>query len=90
MKRKYDIMKMMNIEVKPKPILKVEIPRALPCQICKNPVEDYAKCTSPYVYCSIDCLEILILSEKNDYLHTDTSKTFKRVKSEDDLMSYDD
>ena len=99
MKRKFDILQMMNIEVekkhkedikqKPKN-LKVEVPHTLPCQICGIPVKEYAKCTSPYVYCSLDCLEVIVLSEKNDYLDECSNKTFKKVQSEDDLTIYDD
>ena len=33
----------------------------------------------------MDCLEVLILSQKNDYLHS-----LKKVKSEENLMVFDD
>ena len=48
-------------------------------------------CTSPYTYCSIDCLSIIILSEQNRMLHESENNTFemKRVDAKDDLMFID-
>ena len=42
----------------------------LPCNICNRRVYHYRECTSQYVYCSYDCFSILMLSMKNDYLHS--------------------
>ena len=54
-------------------------------------VYSYQLCTSPYVYCSIDCLSIIILSEQNIMLHENENNTFemKRVDAKDDLMEQD-
>ena len=47
-------------------------------------------CTSPYTYCSIDCLSIIILSEQNRMLH-ESENTFeiKTVENDPDLMELD-
>ena len=45
-------------------------PEYLLCDICHTPIYNYELCTHPYTYCSMDCLEVLILSQKNDYLHS--------------------
>ena len=42
----------------------------LPCNICQRRVYHYRECTGQYVYCSYDCFAILMLSMKNDYLHS--------------------
>ena len=40
-------------------------PAWLPCDVCKRKTYHYKLCTKPYTYCSMDCLEVLILSQKN-------------------------
>ena len=49
-------------------------------------------CTSPHVYCSIDCLSIIILSHQNAMLLENENNTFemKRVNAKDDLMEQDE
>ena len=64
--------------------ISITVPSFLKCEICNLPVYNYELCTQPYTYCSMDCLEVLILSQKNDYLHS-----LKKVKSEDHLMIVD-
>ena len=49
--------------------LTIHKPRFLPCDVCNKKVYSYHLCTSPYVYCSLDCVAILILSEQNRMLH---------------------
>ena len=79
MKRKFiDITKQMNCKTEYKKTLRIKKIDTLPCEICHDPVKNYRECISPYVYCSYDCLSIIILSNKNDYLDTD-----------DDLMIFD-
>ena len=48
-------------------------------------------CTSPHVYCSIDCLSIIILSHQNAMLHEKEENTFemKKVENYPDLMELD-
>ena len=64
----------------------------LKCDICGVKVYSYQLCTSPYVYCSIDCLSVIILSEQNRMLHENENNTFemKRVNTKDDLMEQDE
>ena len=44
--------------------ISIERPKYIMCDICTNRVFNYALCTQPFTYCSIDCLEILILQQK--------------------------
>ncbi len=60
----------------------IKVPDYLPCDICKNPVYNYRFMTAPFVYCSRDCLELLVLSFKNDYLDV---KPIQRAYGTDDL-----
>ena len=76
MKRKYS-----DLEINQ---LKINKPHFLLCEICNNKVFNYELCSSPYIYCSNDCLEVLILSHKNSYMDCDDSK-MKRIKSEDNI-----
>ena len=71
--------------------LTIKKPKYLKCDICGVKVYSYQLCTSPYVYCSIDCLSIIILSEQNRMLHENENNTFemKRVNAKDDLMEQD-
>ena len=62
-----------------KPELNICIPSFLKCMICGKHVYNYRWCASPYIYCSYDCLGLLILSHKNGYLDT-----------KDDIMMFDD
>ena len=59
--------------------LSIVIPSFLECMLCGKHVYNYRWCTSPYIYCSYDCLALLILSHKNGYLDT-----------KDDIMMFDD
>ena len=69
--------------------LKIHKPRWLPCDVCGQRIYDYEKCISPYIYCSYNCLSILILSNKNGMLHEDSVDFgMKRVESKDDLTVY--
>ena len=43
---------------------------------------EYKLCGGNMIYCSIDCQEVLILSQKNGYLDQTKEKTF-----DDDIMS---
>ena len=67
--------------------ISIERPKYIMCDICTNRVYNYQLCTQPFTYCSIDCLEILILQQKNGMLH-ENCKDFKmkRVDAKDDLM----
>ena len=83
MKRKYNDI---NTELTIKKV------KYLKCDICSKRVYTYQLCTSPYVYCSIDCLSIIILSEQNRMLLENENNTFemKRVDAKDDLMEQDE
>ena len=84
MKRKYNDI---NTE------LTIRKVKYLKCDICSKRVYSFQLCTSPYVYCSIDCLSIIILSEQNRMLHEgeeDFNSTMKRVEKQDDLMEQDE
>ena len=35
---------------------------SLPCDICDKNVQDYKRCISVFVYCSIECLEKLFMN----------------------------
>jgi hypothetical protein len=50
---------------------------SLPCEICNTPVYEYRSCISPYVYCSLDCFEIIFLMYYGK---------FKDVSFDDDLQ----
>ena len=32
------------------------------CDICQSKVCEYHKCVSPYIYCSLDCFELIYLT----------------------------
>ena len=70
--------------------LTIKKPKYLPCDICKRRIYNYEMCTSPYTYCSIDCLSIIILSEQNIMLH-ESENTFemKIVDNHPDLLELD-
>ena len=59
------------------------VPDYLPCDVCKNRVYNYRFMTAPFVYCCMDCFELLILSFKNDYLDV---KPMKRSYSTDEWL----
>ena len=71
--------------------LTIKKPKYLPCDICKRRIYNYEMCTSPFCYCSIDCLSIIILSEQNRMLHENDNNTFemKKVENHPDLMELD-
>ena len=81
MKRKYNDI---NTELTIKKV------KYLKCDICSKRVYTYQLCTSPYTYCSIDCLSIIILTEQNRMLH-ESENTFemKTVENHPDLMELD-
>ena len=70
--------------------LTIKKPKYLTCDIYKLRTYNYEMCTSPYVYCSIYCLSIIILTEQNRMLH-ESEHTFemKTVKNHPDLMELD-
>ena len=69
MKRKFrDITKDLNVIVEPKRKLVIVRPDYLYCDICFDKVYNYHTCRPPYVYCSRDCYEVLILSQINNYI----------------------
>ena len=49
-------------------------PKFLKCEVCGKRIYNYEKCISPYVYCSYDCLSILVLADKNSYMDEDNIK----------------
>ena len=51
-------------------------------------MHNYRWCTSPNIYCSYDCLALLVLSNNDGYL--DRKDDIKRFKSEYNLMLFDD
>ena len=65
-------------------------PKYLPCDICKRRIYNYEMCTSPFCYCSIECLSIIILTEQNRMFH-ESENTFemKTVENHPDLMELD-
>ena len=75
-------MKRLHSEIDSK--LKIHKPRWLPCDVCKEKVFSYHLCTSPFIFCSMDCLEILVLSQKNGMLHED-NKDFNKIKYEESV-----
>ena len=70
--------------------LAIKKPKYLPCDICKRRIHNYEMCTSPFCYCSIDCLSRIILTEQNRMLH-ESENTFemKTVENHPDLMELD-
>ncbi len=67
--------------------LKIKRPKFLKCDVCGKRVYNYELCTKPYTYCSIDCISLLILSNKNGFLHEESPNfEMKRVESHDNLM----
>ena len=54
----------------------------LKCECCGKSVMEYKLCGGNMIYCSIDCQEVLILSQKNGYLDQNKEKTF-----DEDIMS---
>ena len=61
--------------------LTIKKPKYLPCDTCKRRTYNYEMCTSQYVYCSIDCLSIIILSNQNSMWHEKENNTFEMKKS---------
>ena len=91
MKRKIeDITKTMNIKCENrKVILNINIPEKLPCMICGIGVFNYKMCMYHLVYCSYDCFSILMLPNKQGYLH---EKKYTNISfndsDDDDLMLF--
>ena len=73
MKRKKDF----EDENNKRPKLSLSPIVSLPCEICNVPVYDYRLCISPYVYCGLDCFEIIFLMYYGK---------FKDVSFDDDLQ----
>ena len=48
----------------------------LTCECCGKSVMEYKLCGGNMIYCSIDCQEVLILSQKNGYLDQKKEYTF--------------
>ena len=48
----------------------------LKCECCGKSVLDYQLCNGNMIYCSIDCQDVLILSQKNGYLDQKRENTF--------------
>ena len=59
--------------------LKVYKPSWLPCDVCNQRIYGYEKCTSPYIYCSYNCLAIMILANKNGMLHEDKAEFDSKI-----------
>ena len=61
------------------------------CEICSKKFYTYQQFLGYYIYCSQDCLEILVLSNKNDYIDVKSKEnSFKRSEKSDNLMDLDD
>ena len=61
------------------------------CEICSERVYTYQQCQGNYIYCSQDCFEILVLSNKNDYIDVKSKvNSFNRSEKSDNLMELDD
>ena len=69
--------------------MEISNPQFLLCDICSTPVYNYELCTQPHTYCSRECYEELVLSQKNDYL--DVPHKMKKVDQmcEDETKSND-
>ena len=72
--------------MKKRKLSEINTPTYLLCDVCYTPVYNYEMCTKPHTYCSRDCYEVLVLSQKNDFIDV---KDLKRVKSEENLMKLD-
>ena len=55
-------------QISRKPDLTLQSIESLPCQCCKTPVKEYKLCSGNMIYCSEDCMEVLILSKTDMYL----------------------
>ena len=88
MKRKIeDITKTMNIKCENRKVrLNINIPEKLPCMICGIDVFNYKMCMYHLVYCSYDCFSILMLSNKQGYLHEKDTNISFNDSDDDDLM----
>ena len=64
-------------------------PPFLPCDICSNRVYNYELCTAPFVYCSIDCLSIIVLSHQNKFLHEQNENIDKSYDSAEESIKSD-
>ena len=61
--------------------LKVHKPRWLPCDVCGLRIYGYEKRISPCIYCSYDCLALMILANKDGLLH-ETKTGFDTTNAE--------
>ena len=73
--------------MKKRKLSEINKPTYLLCDKCNTPVYNYEMCKKLDTYCSRDCCEVLVLSQKNDFIDV---KELKRVKSEENLMKLDD
>ena len=65
--------------------------KCLLCEIRSKKVYIFQQCKGNYIYCSQNCLEILVLSNKNDYIDVELKdNSFKRSEKSDNLMDLDD
>ena len=62
-------------ELKNKPDLTLQSIESLPCQCCNTPVKEYKLCSGNMIYCSEDCMEVLILSKTDMYLDENMKQT---------------
>ena len=71
--------------------LSIKSPAYLPCEICSKKVFAFKLCTQPYTYCSQYCLEVLLLSQKNDYLDAnDKNNSFAEMEvDKESVRSWD-
>ena len=71
MKRKFS-------EISKESSLTIYKPITLPCDICNAPV-NYELCCGNCIYCSLDCYEVIYLSNINDYIDVKKVKSFENL-----------
>ena len=76
-------MKRLHSEISSKKDLRITPVEYLQCEICGKRCYNFKLCNQPYTYCSKDCLEILILSQKNDYLDVKNRDNFSKQENEE-------
>ena len=66
--------------------LKIEKIVSLPCECCGIQVENYKNCINHIVYCSFDCLSVILLRKMNDQ----KTRNFDDIGDPDEIMLYDE
>lgn len=86
-KRKRDIVEELH-GTSTKASLRVSVPEALPCDICKQPVITY-RTQANIILCSFDCYSVYLLSQSNKLLHEEMNEKTFEENNKDNLMNLD-